>query len=105
MQKTSKIMKYKILSVTIGLVVLFLLCLSFFIEKKEQTFNNKEVVKKTSFVIIPNGLGVNTHFVGKQIDIDMIRDAGFSIIRTDLFWSVIEKKRGFMTLKIPDMTL
>ncbi|MGP7818743.1 cellulase family glycosylhydrolase [Niallia sp. 01092] len=44
--------------------------------------------------IIPDGFGVNVHFTGNPIDVDMISDAGFKIVRMDLFWKDIEKKRG-----------
>lgn len=43
---------------------------------------------------IPDGLGVNIHFRhgGKQLD--MIRDAGFKVIRMDLTWAAVERKKG-----------
>lgn len=50
-------------------------------------------------VAIPNGIGVNIHFAGKQIDIDMIGDAGFNMVRTDLFWSAIETNQGVYDFK------
>ncbi|WP_246041964.1 cellulase family glycosylhydrolase [Robertmurraya kyonggiensis] len=37
---------------------------------------------------------MNIHFTGKQADIDRIRDAGINMVRTDLFWSAIEKEQG-----------
>lgn len=42
--------------------------------------------------IIPNGSGVNIHFTGNPIDIDLIKDAGFKIVRQDIFWEALEKK-------------
>ena len=68
-------------------ILIFLLCLYWFKSEKE------------SVVTIPKGLGVNTHFTGKQIDIDMISDAGFNMVRTDLFWSAIESKKGVYDFK------
>jgi polysaccharide biosynthesis protein PslG len=43
---------------------------------------------------IPSGLGVSIHFTGNPIDVDLISDAGFKIVRTDLFWQSIEKEQG-----------
>ena len=48
---------------------------------------------------------MNIHFAGKQVDIDMISDAGFNMVRTDLFWSAIETKQGVYDFKSMDMTL
>lgn len=71
--------------------LLFLLSLLIYLVKGEkETLSGKD----DSSVTIPNGLGVNTHFYGKQRDIDMIKAAGFNMVRTDLFWSTIEEKKG-----------
>lgn len=43
---------------------------------------------------VPYGLGVSVHFSGNPIDLDMIDDAGFKIVRQDLFWEIIEKEPG-----------
>ncbi len=43
---------------------------------------------------IPGGFGVNIHFTRQTRDLDMIREAGFKIIRMDLTWSSVEKARG-----------
>ncbi|WP_338788820.1 cellulase family glycosylhydrolase [Metabacillus sp. FJAT-53654] len=43
---------------------------------------------------IPDGFGVNVHFNGDPIDVDLIEDAGFKIVRKDLFWDNVEKERG-----------
>lgn len=85
MRKSKKLKIWLIVS-----VVLLLLCAYLFKGKIETALNSKN----TSSVTIPNGLGVNIHFAGKQSDIDMISDAGFNMVRTDLFWSVIETKKG-----------
>jgi len=72
----------KIIMVIVGIIILFLLSMGLWQKKTEKK------------VTIPNGLGVNIHFAGKQVDIDMISDAGFNMVRTDLFWSAIETKKG-----------
>ncbi|MGC3791989.1 cellulase family glycosylhydrolase [Priestia aryabhattai] len=43
---------------------------------------------------IPDCFGVSTHFTGEKIDIDLIKDAGFKMVRTDIFWHNVEKKEG-----------
>lgn len=88
LQKSKKLIVWFITS-----VVLLLLCVYLFKGKIETILNT------SSSVTIPEGLGVNIHFAGKQSDIDMIRDAGFNMVRTDLFWSVIEKKQGVYDFK------
>ncbi|MGG0716034.1 cellulase family glycosylhydrolase [Robertmurraya massiliosenegalensis] len=77
-KKSATIKKWRALIV---LVVLFL-CLALYF------------IKKYEFVETPTGLGINIHFTGKQADIDRIVDADFDIVRTDLFWSSIEKDKG-----------
>jgi len=45
--------------------------------------------------IIPDGVGVNTHFItGGNKDHDMIASAGIKVIRQDFLWSAIEKEKG-----------
>ena len=83
--KNIKVRRFTILLFT-GILI-FLLCLYWFKSEKE------------SVVTIPKGLGVNTHFTGKQIDIDMISDAGFNMVRTDLTWSSIESSKGVYDFK------
>ncbi|WP_257206536.1 glycoside hydrolase family 5 protein [Priestia megaterium] len=60
--------------------------------------NNKPSDKQKSKAFfsheIPNGFGVNIHFTGNPIDVDLIKDAGFNIVRQDIFWAKVEKKRG-----------
>jgi len=63
-------------------IVLLFLCLALYFMQK---FGSVET---------PAGLGINIHFTGKQVDIDRISDADFDLVRTDLFWSSIEKEKG-----------
>lgn len=45
--------------------------------------------------IIPEGVGVNIHFVsGHEKDLDLIAAAGFKFIRMDFGWSSIERTKG-----------
>lgn len=45
--------------------------------------------------VIPNGVGVNIHFVtGQTEDLDMIQAAGFKFIRMDFAWDATEPKPG-----------
>ena len=44
---------------------------------------------------IPNGVGVNIHFVrGHEQELDLISGAGFKFIRMDFGWSSIEQQKG-----------
>lgn len=46
-------------------------------------------------MVIPDCLGVNIHFRGPQDDqARMISEAGFTFIRMDCTWSVVEKEKG-----------
>jgi polysaccharide biosynthesis protein PslG len=46
-------------------------------------------------MVIPDGVGVNTHFVaGHTKDLDMIAAAGFKFIRQDLAWEKTERVKG-----------
>lgn len=49
-------------------------------------------------LVVPCGLGVNIHFVkpspSQEIDLDMMANAGFRLIRMDLTWDNVEKERG-----------
>ena len=44
--------------------------------------------------ILPKSFGVNIHFRGQPSDLDMIAEAGFSLVRMDLTWAVIEHTKG-----------
>jgi polysaccharide biosynthesis protein PslG len=45
--------------------------------------------------VIPQGVGVNIHFVtGQEKDLDLIAAAGFRFIRMDFTWAGIEKQKG-----------
>jgi len=44
---------------------------------------------------IPNGVGVNIHFVtGHEQDLDLIAAAGFKFVRMDFAWTAIEIQKG-----------
>jgi hypothetical protein len=47
---------------------------------------------------VPYGLGVNIHFTrpspSQEVDLDMIRNAGFKLIRMDFAWDSVEKRQG-----------
>lgn len=49
-------------------------------------------------LIVPEGLGVNIHFVApspvEERDLDMIAYAGFKLVRMDLFWHLVEREKG-----------
>ncbi|MFJ7755052.1 GH39 family glycosyl hydrolase [Peribacillus muralis] len=60
--------------------------------KDKSTDLNKDLSKQFS---LPNGFGVSFHFNGASPDTVLMKNAGINIARTDLFWSEIEKKRGF----------
>lgn len=46
-------------------------------------------------LVIPEGVGVNIHFVrGHEPDLDKIAAAGFKFIRMDFGWGGIERKKG-----------
>lgn len=45
--------------------------------------------------VIPQGVGVNIHFVrGHQTDLDRIAAAGFKVVRMDFTWEAIETQPG-----------
>lgn len=45
--------------------------------------------------VIPNGVGVNIHFVTRhEQDLDLIAAAGFKFVRMDFGWTAIEKQKG-----------
>jgi len=53
-------------------------------------------------LIVPEGLGVNIHFVApspvEERDLDMIAYAGFKLVRMDLFWHLVEHEKGVYDL-------
>ncbi|WP_155010349.1 cellulase family glycosylhydrolase [Priestia megaterium] len=48
---------------------------------------------------IPKGFGVNIHFTGNRIDVDLIKDAGFRLVRKDVNWSELEKEKGIFDFR------
>lgn len=57
--------------------------------KKEDVFSKS----------IPNGFGVSVHYTGNMIDTDLIKDAGFKVVRKDIFWSQVEQEKGIFDFK------
>lgn len=47
-----------------------------------------------TLLTIPNGFGVNIHFVGEPNDLNLIAEAGFRFIRMDFGWASIEQEKG-----------
>lgn len=84
-------------------VVLVGLVIYFFSEtdsKNKTGFSKESVNNKNEFSgTIPNGFGVSVHFTGDPVDINLISDAGFKIVRMDLFWETVEKKPGIYDFK------
>jgi hypothetical protein len=75
-----------ILSIILIIIVSFIV-FKFTIYNKTN-FNNS--TEKSQFSI-----GVNIHFVKPNIEeVSKLHEAGFKIVRTDLFWRNIEKKKG-----------
>lgn len=83
--------KFKILLV----VIIVLFCLSFY----KGTKKTNSITNHVSSATIPNGLGVSIHFLYNKVDVNRISDAGFNIVRRDIFWSEIEKKKGVYNFK------
>ncbi|MDR2117333.1 MAG: glycoside hydrolase family 5 protein [Planctomycetaceae bacterium] len=57
----------------------------------------KQVLQKPelSSGIIPDGFGYNIHFIDAQTgEMEMLADAGATVIRTDFSWSGLERERG-----------
>ncbi len=45
--------------------------------------------------VLPDGVGVNIHFVtGQEKDLDLIAAAGFRFVRMDFHWQAIETSKG-----------
>lgn len=45
--------------------------------------------------VLPVGVGVNIHFNrGHERDLEMIAEAGIRVVRMDLGWAGIERRRG-----------
>lgn len=51
-------------------------------------------------LMVPSGWGVNIHFTDPQPgEMEKLRAAGFQWVRMDLFWHVVERKRGVYEFK------
>lgn len=70
-----------------GLSVISLIFIEIY---KAEHLKKENVFSKT----IPNGFGVSIHYPDDRIDTDLIKDAGFKIVRKDIFWSQIEQVKG-----------
>lgn len=68
--------------------IVIILASSFFYLKH----SNKKV-KHYNSGNFANGLGVNIHFTGDPKDIQLIRRSGLKIVRMDLLWSSVEKRK------------
>jgi len=67
-------------------------------ERSSDEQNLKEPFTKE----IPNGFGVNTHLTGRSlIDVDLINDAGFKVVRQDIYWEKVEKEKGIFDFATP----
>jgi|GEM_PF-3092094 len=54
--------------------------------------------------VIPNGLGVNVHFlVGQPWELDAIEEAGFGLARADAYWYEIEPSKGVYDFSATDI--
>lgn len=70
-----------------GLSVISLIFIEIY---KAEHLKKENVFSKT----IPNGFGVSIHYPDDRIDTDLIKDAGFKIVRKDIYWSQIEQVKG-----------
>ncbi|MDP1383050.1 cellulase family glycosylhydrolase [Priestia megaterium] len=84
--------------ITIALFIMIILigsALYFFYKNSSQKSEKKKdyhsILQSRT---VPNGLGISVHFSGNPIDLDMVDDAGFKIVREDLFWHTVEKEPG-----------
>ncbi|MGG1071839.1 cellulase family glycosylhydrolase [Priestia megaterium] len=89
-KKNFRFKKYKT-----PIFILLFMALIFFIFIKPFPKEKKSYFPKE----IPNGFGVNIHFTGNPIDIDLIKDAGFNIVRQDIYWNNVESKPGKFDFK------
>ncbi|WP_350299561.1 cellulase family glycosylhydrolase [Peribacillus frigoritolerans] len=93
MQKSNyfKFNKRNVFIIITLLLLVNLLCFKIVEQKKDKDKDkNKNKFSRT----IPNGFGVNTHLTGNSIDINLIKDAGFKVVRQDITWESIEKEPG-----------
>ena len=53
---------------------------------------------KTFDLVVPHGLGVNIHFINpseqQKFWLDMMKNAGFKLIRMDFIWDYVENSKG-----------
>ncbi|WP_445506830.1 cellulase family glycosylhydrolase [Niallia sp. 03190] len=77
------------------LIVLIIIALMTYLLQKQDTKNqNTNNIESVSDLY-----GVNVHFTGNPIDIKLIQDSGFKIVRAEINWAKVEKKRGVYDFK------
>lgn len=78
-----------------GVVVMFfIVCLAASVEPVLAQ-SAPPVARGLPSATVPDGLGVNIHFAGAPAKrLDLIRNAGFRVVRMDLTWSSVERKKG-----------
>lgn len=60
----------------------------------------------SSLLVVPNGLGVNIHFIDpKPQELELLSEAGFQFVRLDLHWHLTETKRGTYDFSLYDRFL
>ncbi|MGN7228724.1 glycoside hydrolase family 5 [Priestia megaterium] len=65
------------------------------LKPSKQTYQyNKNL--STLINTIPNNIGVQTHVASEvnDVDVNLIKDNGFRIVRDDILWNLVEKKPG-----------
>lgn len=75
-------------------LLILILVLTFFYIRVYMAEKLSNSAKEPSKKEIPYGVGINIHFTGAPLDINLIKDAGFNIVRKDIFWESIEKRQG-----------
>lgn len=60
---------------------------------------NSQSIKTEAKAPFPEGLGVSTYYEN-QNELNTISDAGFDVIRADLYWSWIEEKKGVYNFEV-----
>jgi polysaccharide biosynthesis protein PslG len=84
--------------ITIALFIVIILIGSafyfFYKNSSQKSEKKKDYHSILQSKTVPNGLGISVHFSGNPIDLDMVDDAGFKIVREDLFWHTVEKEPG-----------
>jgi len=86
----NKVMKNRSIPIKLLLGPLFLIIISSTCVRKTPISKEHEFPE----VFIPDGIGVNIHFTGAPSkDIMLMKDANIKLIRADLTWTSVEKKK------------